>query len=144
MAKNPFSGSIDVSSLVQILQEVTNGTKSVASAEEELQKAYKKTVAEVKKLEKAQKELNDTRNINKQLDELKNSLNQIQAALKKVGTNSTGTTKGFKSMEDALKSINVSLDGFKEKMHHLVKKLVRHISFSHNYIAKSCEVSTLL
>ena len=115
MAKNPFSGSIDVSSLVQILQEVTSGTKSVASAEEELQKAYKKTVAEVKKLEKAQKELNDTRNINAQLSELKNSLNQIQDALKKVGTNSTGTTKGFKSMEDALKSINVSLDGFKEK-----------------------------
>jgi TP901 family phage tail tape measure protein len=115
MAKNPFSGSIDVSSLVQILQEVTNGTKSVASAEEELQKAYKKTVAEVKKLEKAQKELNDTRNINAQLSELKSSLNQIQDALKKVGTNSTGTTKGFKSMEDALKSINVSLDGFKEK-----------------------------
>lgn len=115
MAKNPFSGSIDVSSLVQILQEVTNGTKSVASAEEELQKAYKKTVAEVKKLEKAQKELNDTRNINAQLSELKNSLNQIQDALKKVGTNSTGTTKGFKSMDDALKSINVSLDGFKEK-----------------------------
>ena len=115
MAKNPFSGSIDVSSLVQILQDVTNGTKSVASAEEELQKAYKKTVAEVKKLEKAQKELNDTRNINAQLSELKNSLNQIQDALKKVGTNSTGTTKGFKSMDDALKSINVSLDGFKEK-----------------------------
>ena len=115
MAKNPFSGSIDVSSLVQILQEVTNGTKSVASAEEELQKAYKKTVAEVKKLEKAQKDLNETRNINTQLKELKDSLNQIQAALKKVGTNSTGTVKGFKSMEDALKSINVSLDGFKEK-----------------------------
>ena len=115
MAKNPFSGSIDVSSLVQILQEVTNGTKSVASAEEELQKAYKKTVAEVKKLEKVQKELNDTRSINTQLSELKNSLNQIKDALKKVGTNSSGTTKSFKSMDDALKSINVSLDGFKEK-----------------------------
>lgn len=116
MAKNPFSFSIDTSSLVKILQDVTNGTKTVASAEEELQKAYKKTLAEVKKLEKAQKDLNETRNINKQLNDLKTSLNQIQDALKKVGTSTSGTTtKGFKTMDEALKSINVSLDGFKEK-----------------------------
>lgn len=116
MAKNPFSFSIDTSSLVKILQDVTNGTKTVASAEEELQKAYKKTLAEVKKLEKAQKDLNETRNINKQLSDLKTSLNQIQDALKKVGTSASGTTtKGFKTMDEALKSINVSLDGFKEK-----------------------------
>ena len=119
MAKNPFSGSIDVSSLINIMQEVANGTKTVKSAEEELQAAYKKTVNEVKKLEKAQKELNDTRNINAQLKEMKESLTQIQEALKKVGTNSTGTTKGFKTMDEALKSINVSLDGFKQKSSYI-------------------------
>lgn len=114
--KNPFHIEIDGSNLVKIMQDVSNGTKTVASAEDELQKAYKKTLAEVKKLEKAQKDLNETRSINKQLTELKTSLTQIQDALKKIGTTtSSSTTKGFKSMDDALKSINVSLDGFKEK-----------------------------
>ena len=116
MAKgNPLSMDMDISGLIAEVHKAINGTDNLKTAEERLLAVQKKVEAQIKKLTQAQKELNDTRNISASLTKLENSLNQIQNSLKKVGDNSTGTVKGFKSMEDALKSINVSLDGFKEK-----------------------------
>ena len=116
MAKgNPLSMDIDVSGLIAEVQKAISGTNDLKTAEERLLEIQKKVENQIKKLTQAQKELNETRNLSSQLTRLENSLNQSQNALKKVGDNSTGTAKGFKTMEEALKSINVNLDGFKEK-----------------------------
>lgn len=122
MAKgNPLSMDIDVTSLIAEVQKAISGTNDLRTAEEKLLAVQKKVENQIKKLAQAQKELNETRNIVASINRLETSLNQIQTALKKVGDNSTGASKGFKTMEEALKSININLDGFKEKSTNIGK-----------------------
>ena len=123
MAKDMFSGTLDVSSILntikQVAAEAQNGTKST----DELTNALKRAKEAIKALTEAEKKLADAQVISQQLRDLKDTVLQLQNAMGQASNQTKNLSTKLNSMKDAVQATGLKWKDFSDNFTKVSDKL---------------------
>lgn len=122
MAKDMFSGNLDVSSILNTIKQVAAEAKNGAKSTDELTSAIEKAKRAIKELTEAEKKLSDAQMVTQQLKELKDTVLQLQNAMGKTSNQTKNLNTKLSSMKDAVQATGLKWKDFSENFTKVSEK----------------------